>query len=62
MLTFNLDVGLEVDIPYLGFLLQDGKTKILFDTGISGSYIVDGRAGAGRPSCGWRQVRGQIAE
>jgi hypothetical protein len=51
MLT-NLDVGLEVDIPYLGFLLQDGKTKILFDTGISGSYIVDGKAWAGRPSCG----------
>ncbi len=51
-LTFNLDVGMELDIPYLGFLLQDGKTNILFDTGISGSYIVDGKAWAGRPSCG----------
>jgi N-acyl homoserine lactone hydrolase len=51
-LTFNLDIGLEVDIPYLGFLLQDGKTNLLFDTGISGSYIIDGKAWAGRPSSG----------
>ena len=52
MLTIDLDVGLELDLPYLGFLLQDGATNILFDTGISGGYIVDGKAWAGRPSVG----------
>jgi N-acyl homoserine lactone hydrolase len=52
MLTINLDAGLEVDLPYLGFLLQDGKTNVLFDTGINASYIIGGKAWAGRPSEG----------
>ncbi|MFH1091012.1 MAG: N-acyl homoserine lactonase family protein [Pseudomonadota bacterium] len=52
MITFNLDVGLEVDLPYLGFLVQDGKTNVLFDTGINGKFIVNGKAWAGLPACG----------
>lgn len=52
MLTSNLDVGMELDLPYLGFLVQDGKTNLLFDTGINTNFIIDGKAWAGRPSFG----------
>lgn len=47
-LTPNLDPDLVVSIPYLGFLLRKGKENIIVDTGISDSFIIDGKAwGAG---------------
>ncbi|MBU2643872.1 N-acyl homoserine lactonase family protein [bacterium] len=52
MLTSNLDVGMELVIPYLGFLVQDGETNLLFDTGINDNFFIDGKAWAGRPSVG----------
>ena len=52
MITVGVDIGLEVTLPYLGFLVTDGRRNILFDTGINAKYIVDGRAWAGRPAKG----------
>jgi N-acyl homoserine lactone hydrolase len=49
-LTPTLDPGLTVDWPYLGFLLQSGKRNILVDTGISDSFIIDGKAWGGWPA------------
>lgn len=52
--TPNLDAGLLLDSPYLGFLLQNGKQNILVDTGISGDFIVDGKAWGNFPAKGGR--------
>ena len=41
--TAGLDEDLVMDLPYLGFLLQNGKENLLVDTGISESLIVDGK-------------------
>jgi len=49
-LTPNLDADLTIDIPYLGFLLQSEGHNILVDTGISDSFIVDGKAWGGWPA------------
>jgi len=46
-LTTGLDVGMPLEVPYLGFYMTDGKHKILCDTGINSKYIVDGKAWAG---------------
>ncbi len=52
MITVGVDVGLKVTLPYLGFVITDGRKNILFDTGINAKYIVDGKAWAGRPAKG----------
>jgi len=53
--TPNLDPGLLIDSPYLGFLLQNNKHKILVDTGISDSAIIDGKSAWGNfPAMGGR--------
>jgi len=49
-LTPPLDPNLVLEIPYLGFLLQKGKQNILVDTGISDSFIIDGKAWGGYPA------------
>ncbi len=49
-LTPTLDPDLVLDWPYLGFLLQRGKQNILVDTGISDSFIIDGKAWGGWPA------------
>lgn len=49
-LTANLDPNLVIDWPYLGFLLQNGKRNILVDTGISDSFIINGKAWGGYPA------------
>lgn len=49
-LTPTLDQELVLDIPYLGFLLLKGKENILVDTGISDSFIIDGKAWGGWPA------------
>src|SRR4030042_887521 len=49
-LTPNLDPNLVIDWPYLGFLLQNGKRNILVDTGISDSFIINGKAWGGYPA------------
>jgi N-acyl homoserine lactone hydrolase len=43
-LTIGVDVGMMVKLPYLGFLLSDGRRKVLVDCGIHERFIVDGRA------------------
>lgn len=43
-LTPNLDPDLTIDFPYLGFLFQQGKRNLLVDTGISDSFIINGKA------------------
>ncbi len=45
--TVGIDVGLKMCFPYIGFLLDDGKKKILIDTGISERYIVEGKSWGG---------------
>ena len=52
MLTTGLDAGLPIRVPYLGFLLRDGRRNVLCDTGINAKYIVDGKAWAGMPAEG----------
>ena len=49
-LTPNLDPDLTIDFPYLGFLLRQGKRNILVDTGISDSFIINGKAWGGYPA------------
>lgn len=50
--TMGLDAELILAIPYLGFLLESGRRKILVDTGIHSRFIVDGRAWANAPAQG----------
>jgi N-acyl homoserine lactone hydrolase len=52
LVTTGLDIGLPFTSPYLGFYLTDGKCKVLVDTGINDSYIVDGKAWGGLPAQG----------
>jgi N-acyl homoserine lactone hydrolase len=49
-LTPTLDPDLVIEIPYLGFLLQNGKRNILVDTGISDKFIINGKAWGGYPA------------
>jgi N-acyl homoserine lactone hydrolase len=51
-LTVGVDVGLMIDLPYLGFLLNDGEHKILVDCGINERFIVDGKAWGNFPAKG----------
>ena len=49
-LTPPLDPDLTIEVPYLGFLLQKGKENIVVDTGISDSFIINGKAWGGWPA------------
>jgi len=49
-LSPGFDVGLIIDVPYLGFLLQNGKRNILVDTGPSKQVLTDGRGWGGFPA------------
>ena len=49
--TAGLDEDLIMDLPYLGFLLQNGRENLLVDTGTSESLIVDGQC-CGHPTEG----------
>ncbi|HOW56795.1 MAG TPA: N-acyl homoserine lactonase family protein [Smithellaceae bacterium] len=51
-LTAGLDIGLPLQVPYLGFYLTEGNRKVLCDTGINAKYIIDGKAWAGSPAEG----------
>ncbi len=51
-LTIGLDVGVPLAVPYMGFYLTDGQTRVLVDSGINAKYIVDGKAWAGSPATG----------
>lgn len=46
VMAAGLDPELMIDIPYVGYLLQNGKENVLVDTGIHQDNIVDGRAWA----------------
>jgi len=48
----GLDAGLILDVPYIGYLLQNGKQNILVDTGIHDNNIVNGKAWGGYPAEG----------
>src|SRR5512136_2317074 len=50
--TPNLDPGVSIVSPYLGFLLQNGERNVLVDTGISDHYIIDGKAFGNFPAKG----------
>ena len=52
--TPNLGPDFLIAGPYLGFLLQNGKHKVLVDTGISNDFIVDGKAWGNYPAKGGR--------
>jgi len=43
-----------LEVPYLGFLLQNKRENIVVDTGISEKFIKDGKAWAGLPAEGGR--------
>jgi N-acyl homoserine lactone hydrolase len=45
--TKDIDADLKIKMPYLGFLLRNGRQNILIDNGINSRYIVDGKAWAG---------------
>lgn len=51
-ITVGVDVGLIVDLPYLGFLVTDGVHKVLVDCGINERFIVDGKAWGNFPAKG----------
>ena len=48
----GLDPDIMLEIPYIGYLLQNGKQNILVDTGIHEDNIVDGKGWGGCPSEG----------
>lgn len=50
--VIGLEGAEDVDIPYLGFLLQSGDRKILVDCGVSEKFIMDGKAWGGFPAEG----------
>ena len=52
LITVGVDVGLKVKMPYLGFLLDNGKKKLLVDTGINERFIIDGKAWGALPAKG----------
>ncbi len=43
-LTIGVDAGKMLKVPYLGFLLSDGRHKVLVDCGIHERFIVNGKA------------------
>ena len=49
-LSSGYDQDLFIKLPYLAFLLQDGKTNVLIDNGINERYIKDGKAWGGIPA------------
>ncbi|MFZ7134544.1 MAG: N-acyl homoserine lactonase family protein [Eubacteriales bacterium] len=51
----GIDDDLVLPFVYSGFLLQDGKSNILIDTGVHQDNIVDGKAWAGCPAVGGNQ-------
>ncbi|SMC57882.1 N-acyl homoserine lactonase family protein [Papillibacter cinnamivorans] len=53
--TPGLDAGLMLDIPYLGYLLQNGEENVLVDAGIHEEHIVNSRAWGGYPAEGGTQ-------
>ena len=50
--TFGLDTDLQLNGPYLAFLLVSKSKKILVDTGMNSRFIIDGKALAGLPAKG----------
>ncbi|NPU85944.1 MAG: N-acyl homoserine lactonase family protein [Syntrophaceae bacterium] len=46
------DMDIDLEGPYLGFLLQSGGRNILVDTGINDGFIVDGKAWGALPAEG----------
>ena len=53
--TDGCDVNLQIQIPFLAFLLDNGRKKILVDCGIHEKYIVDGKGFAGLKTEGGSQ-------
>ena len=51
-LAAGLDPDLTLDVPYTGYLLQNGRQNIVVDTGIHEDHIVDGKAWGGCPAEG----------
>lgn len=52
VMNAGLDPDLMIDIPYMGFLLQNGEENVLVDTGIHQDNIVNGRAWGGYEAIG----------
>lgn len=48
----GLDPDIILEIPYIGYLLQNGKQNILVDTGIHEDDILDGKGWGGLKSEG----------
>nr|WP_312577038.1 N-acyl homoserine lactonase family protein [Sedimentibacter sp.] len=51
ILTAGLDPDLDIEIPYTGFLLQNGKENILVDSGIGDAFL-EKILISDKPSCG----------
>ncbi len=49
-LTAGFDDELYLKLPYLAYLLQDGKQNILIDNGINERFLIDGKAWGGCPA------------
>ena len=49
-LTAGFDMELRMKLPYLAFLLQDGKQNILIDNGMNERFLIDGKAWGGCPA------------
>lgn len=62
-LTAGFDPNLYMKLPYLAFLLQDGKTNILIDNGINERFLIDGKAWGGCPAdAGSKDLLGSLAK
>lgn len=62
-LTAGYDMDLAMKLPYLAFLLQDGKQNVLIDNGINERFIIDGKAWGGCPAdAGSKDILGSLAK
>ncbi len=52
VMAAGMDPDLIINVPYTGFLLQNGEENIVVDTGIHQDNIVDGRAWGGYGAVG----------
>ena len=52
VMAAGIDLDLIIDVPYTGFLLQNGEENVLVDCGVHQDNIVNGRAWGGYKAVG----------
>jgi glyoxylase-like metal-dependent hydrolase (beta-lactamase superfamily II) len=62
-LTAGFDLDLRLKLPYLAYLLRDGRTNILIDNGMNERFLIDGKAWGGCPAdAGSKDILASLAK